>query len=755
LSAGELIASFLSAMMVTVAYIVTPSTKPRPPADAEVFVVADVAALDGVAAKVGIGGSFVLDVGDGFDGYLELLSVKYLSRVVVVLGSEARARDAFRAGAADVLVGDEVLAAGALSRLGRGAAGSRFAQLLDLAWQGAPIGMALMDAETGTVLLNPVEVARVPQKGDTRSHDPSEWPTLRNARGAVFAFEELPLSRAARGESVEGERIHWSAPGDAEGRHLGVSARPLVDGRGALRGGVVVSRDETAQVLAERHGLGAALQAEAFAKSTPDVLLTLDEGGTILTVNPAVRDMLGHDPLGLVGKRIHALIPKDLHAAHDEGFARYLATSKKRISWSRIALPALHAVGHLVPVEVSFSEYVLAGKRYFTGTLRDATEARRTETRRAMESSRLTALVRNLQAGVLVEDEAGRVVLTNDAFATALCPEVEHGASGAELHVHMSTRMAEPARFLERIEEVLGARELVVHEPIELRDGTFYERDFIPIFVDGEYRGQLWSYVDVTERRRSAATISGLHHELESRAVLVDTVSRELEAFSYSVSHDLRAPLRSIHGFAGALAEDYAAALDATAKGYLDRIMAGATRLGDLIDDLIELSRISRTRLVRGPVDLTAMARTIAAEIAVAPENVGRSVEVRIADGMVAEGDGSLVRALLTSLLDNAFKYTRAVPLARIEMFTETRGEETLFVVKDNGAGFDMAHAARLFSAFERLHARSDFEGTGIGLAAAHRVVTKHGGRIFADAIPGQGASFSFTLRGVRKAGAS
>jgi light-regulated signal transduction histidine kinase (bacteriophytochrome) len=229
----------------------------------------------------------------------------------------------------------------------------------------------------------------------------------------------------------------------------------------------------------------------------------------------------------------------------------------------------------------------------------------------------------------------------------------------------------------------------------------------------------------------------------ETRAALVDELerkNRELEAFSYSVSHDLRAPLRTIDGFSQALAEDYGPSLDDRARDYIGRVRAGAQRMSSLIDDLLRLSRVSRAELRRRPVDLSSTARTVVAELRQAdPE---RDVTVSIPDNLMVEADANLLRVLLENLIGNAWKFTTRVA-ARIEV---GRGPDGAFFVRDNGAGFDMTYVDRLFAPFQRLHTEEDFPGTGIGLATARRIVDRHGGRIWADGTPGGGATISFTL---------
>jgi two-component system sensor histidine kinase/response regulator len=217
----------------------------------------------------------------------------------------------------------------------------------------------------------------------------------------------------------------------------------------------------------------------------------------------------------------------------------------------------------------------------------------------------------------------------------------------------------------------------------------------------------------------------------------------DLEAFNYSVSHDLRAPLRPLDGFSNILLEDYGPSLDEKGRDYLQRIRAAARRMGELIDDLLELSRVTRAPLSRQAIDLAEIARPIGEELQSGDPT--REVELVIPPRLEAMGDPRLVRIVLENLLRNAWKFTRTRPRARIEVGTR-RDEETAYFVADDGVGFDPAYSERLFQPFQRLHGTTEFEGTGIGLAIVSRVVTRHGGRIWADSSVGHGASFSFTL---------
>jgi signal transduction histidine kinase len=232
--------------------------------------------------------------------------------------------------------------------------------------------------------------------------------------------------------------------------------------------------------------------------------------------------------------------------------------------------------------------------------------------------------------------------------------------------------------------------------------------------------------------------------ETQRQARAAETANKELEAFSYSVSHDLRAPLRGIDGFSQALAEDEADRLSADGQKYLQRIRSAAQRMGELIDDLLRLSRVSRADFRRDEIDLSALAESVLAELRRAdPERV---VELVVQPDVKAHADVRLAKIALENLFGNAWKFTSKSPGARIEFGMRVEGGENVYFVRDNGAGFDMKYVKRLFGAFQRLHSDSDYPGTGIGLATVQRIVLRHGGRIWVDAAVGQGATFQFTL---------
>jgi DNA-binding response OmpR family regulator len=250
---------------------------------------------------------------------------------------------------------------------------------------------------------------------------------------------------------------------------------------------------------------------------------------------------------------------------------------------------------------------------------------------------------------------------------------------------------------------------------------------------------------ELLAKELEAADARAAKEVAEARAELVAALERknkELEAFSYSVSHDLRAPLRAIDGFSQALIEDYPEKIDPTGQNYLKRIRGAAQRMGELIDDMLQLSQVSRAELRAQPIDLSSLAHEIAAGLSAG----GRKVEVRIEDGLTANADRRLMKIVMENLLGNAWKFTGKAAHPHVEIGRTPASQGNAFYVRDNGAGFDMALADKMFQPFRRLHSEAEFPGTGVGLATIQRVIDRHGGRVWAEGKVGAGATFFFTL---------
>jgi PAS domain S-box-containing protein len=359
---------------------------------------------------------------------------------------------------------------------------------------------------------------------------------------------------------------------------------------------------------------------------------------------------------------------------------------------------------------------------------------------REIEAARfLDAIVENIPDMVFVK-EAGelRFVRFNRAGEELL------GIPRAELIGKSDRDFFPPSEaefFVEKDRETLRAKALVdiPEEPIQTRGGQrWLATKKVPIIDDqGRPAYLLGISRDITERKRAEAAIAAAREA-------ADAAHKELEAFSYSVAHDLRAPLRAIDGFSQAIVEDHAAQLGSGGLALLARVRAAAQRMGLLIDDLLALSRVTRAEIVRSRVDVAALVRTtIAGLLRGEPTRV---VALDVQPDLRAEADARLLAIVLDNLLANAWKFTSKRADARIEIGAQSVEGARRYFVRDNGAGFDMAYSAKLFGVFERLHPAGEYPGTGIGLATVKRIVERHGGRAWAESAVGQGATFYFTL---------
>ena len=363
-------------------------------------------------------------------------------------------------------------------------------------------------------------------------------------------------------------------------------------------------------------------------------------------------------------------------------------------------------------------------------------------------------LMDTTEEGIYGVDTEGKCTFINRAALEMLGYEKPEDLIGRDLHALIHHTLPDGTHYPKekcrvRLATLSGH---MAHSDEEVHwraDGTSFPIEYWsrPFKRNGQLIGTVVSFVDITERKKAEAELQHYRERLEQLVQLrtseLETANRSLEAFSYSVSHDLRAPLRAVDGFARAIMEDYANLLDETGNDYLQRIRRGAQNMSELIDDLLELSRISRAEIRRSEIDLTALATQISSELAAS--DTGRKVELDIQPDMIVEGDQRLMNVVLHNLLENAWKYTSRQPDARIEFKSEMQDDERVYYVRDNGAGFDEKYIDKLFRAFQRLHG-AEFPGTGIGLATVSRILQKHGGRIWAEGKPDKGATFYFVL---------
>lgn len=389
--------------------------------------------------------------------------------------------------------------------------------------------------------------------------------------------------------------------------------------------------------------------------------------------------------------------------------------------------------GSVIDVEVYSHHLVFAGRQASLVVVNDITDLKRAE-------EKFRAVAETANDAIVSADTSGHITYFNWAAErifgyradevvrrplTLLMPERFHEAHRQGLRRFLATG---ESRVIGKTVELAGRRKDGTEFPLELSLSTW--------MVAGEvaFTGLMR---DITERKR-------YQEELRERSVQLEAANKELEAFAYSVSHDLRAPLRAIHGFSQALLQDCADKLDDIGRNYLQRVCRAAERMSALIDDLLNLSRVTRAEIQRETVDLSATAHTIARELEAREPH--RSVEFNIAEGLVATGDPRLLGLALQNLLDNAWKFTAKRNRARIALGVEERNGRPTYFVRDNGAGFDIAYAGKMFGAFQRFHALTEFPGTGIGLATVQRIIHRHGGEIWAEGEVDKGATFYFTL---------
>jgi len=493
----------------------------------------------------------------------------------------------------------------------------------------------------------------------------------------------------------------------------------------------------------------------AIVESSDDAIISKTLDGTITSWNHGAEKIYGYSSEEIVGKPVSVLVPTDRpdeipeileKVGRGEAIDNYetvrLAKDGRRLDVSLTISPVKDLSGNLVGAST---------------IARDITERRRTESELRLSEARFRAIIEQSPLSIQVLSPDGQTLQVNRAWeelwgvtlqdipgynlledqqlvAKGLMPYIRRGFAGEPTLI--------PAAAYDPDETIPG---LTSHE-----EPKRWVRAFIyPIKdEDGNVREVILMHEDITERKQAEVEIRKLNEQLEQRVqrrtAQLNAFNRELEAFSYSVSHDLRAPLRSIDGFSKILLEDYADELDEEGNDYLKRVRAASQRMGQLIDDLLDLSRMTRSEMRRESVDLSDLAKSFAEELKRSqPE---RRVEFLIEGGLLVEGDKSLLRVVLENLLRNAWKFTGKQTHARIEFGASEQEDKRAYFVRDNGAGFDMAYADKLFGAFQRLHGGSEFEGTGIGLATVQRIIHRHGGRVWAEGRVGYGATFYFTL---------
>jgi PAS domain S-box-containing protein len=554
---------------------------------------------------------------------------------------------------------------------------------------------------------------------------------------------------------------------------------PFLDEQGAPRQYVAIRADITQRQQAlEALRESEDLFSKAFWLSPDCVAIVRLADLTLIKANEAMCRLWGTTPEEVIGK------PSSEYSnwLSEEERLGFMQTRKEKGERLNYEMILRMNDGRLIQLNISSRIITLNGEFCILSVMRDITEGRRTETALGASETALGAsetalgaselalgaselryrrLFETAKDGILILDaETGMVVDVNPFLISTLGFSREEFLGKAIWELGFFKDIwANAEKFAELKEKKYVRYE---HLPLETANGQKMDVEFISnvYLVDGSKVIQC-NVRDVTARRKAEEAVRQLNANLEQRVIQrtveLEAANDELEAFSYSVSHDLRAPLRAIDGFSQAVLEDYGPQLPDEGRRYLQTVREGAQRMGVLIDDLLTFSRLSRLPLNKGAVETDELVRAVLEDLN--SQRAGRQIDVTVGELPVCQGDPALLEHVWINLLSNAFKYTRGREKAVIEVGCirgpvsgPAEGEpgkgkdENVYFVRDNGTGFDMRYADKLFGVFQRLHRTEEYEGTGVGLAIVQRIVHRHGGRVWADAAVDRGATFYFTL---------
>lgn len=551
---------------------------------------------------------------------------------------------------------------------------------------------------------------------------------------------EFELMLEQRGEWT-GELAHTTR----DGRRIVVESKHrLVRDRDGRRLVLESNRDITVRKQTEVNLSRSYTLISSVLKGIPDPVYVKDLNGRFVLLNLPTAEILHTTPEEAVGRGDRDYLSDSQALAIEEVDQRVMRTGQTEVIEEAVTKQGVIRTYLSTKSPWHDSAGNIAG---LIGVSRDITERKQAEQvarqwQRAFEQAEL---------GIALVDVANdSFQAVNAAFARerGYTPEELIGQPVSCLYAPEEAHV--PAGHIHRADT--GAGHALFESAHRRKDGSYF-----PVLVDltvvrdeaGRPASRVVYVHDLTERKRAAEALRQLNETLErrveERTAQLAEANKELEAFAYSVSHDLRAPLRSIDGFGRILLREYPGKpLDERGMNYILRMSAATVRMGQLIEDLLNLSRVSRSDLTPQMVNLSQKALSIVQELQ--ERDPARNVTVQIQDGLVDHGDSRLLRIALQNLLGNAWKFTARTEHPRIEFCRVSQNEEQVYVVRDNGAGFNMEYASHLFAPFQRLHQVSEFEGTGIGLAIVQRVIHRHGGRIWAEASEGQGAAFYFTL---------
>jgi PAS domain S-box-containing protein len=612
----------------------------------------------------------------------------------------------------------------------------RFRQVIE----GAPNGMVMVDREGRINLVNAQIEKSFGYTRDELLGQPIEMLVPERFRAHHPAYRSGFIAEPTARPMGAGRDLYGLRKDGSE-FPVEIGLNPLETEQGMMVLGTIV--DITERKQAEEKLRKSQEQLSGLIGSAMDAIITVDEEQRIILFNVAAERMFLYPAEDALGQPLDRFIPerfRHAHKGHIQDFGRKHVT--RRSMGALGALFGLRADGEEFPIEASISQIESDGRKLYTVILRDITERKRAE-----EALKEQARILDL-APVMIRDLNGRIIFWNSGAEQMYGWKAEEAL---EKNTH-SLFQTEFPRPVEEIKARLYARghwegELVHTrrdgERIVVASHWVLHRD-----EQGKPKAILEVNNDITERKQAEKEVRRLNEELEQRVAdrtaQLQAANKELEAFSYSVSHDLRAPLRHINGFSQALLEDYADKLDGVGKSYLQEVRGASQEMAQLIDDVLQLARVTRSEMRREVVDLSRLAEEVFADLQ--KRDAGRQVAVRVEEGLVTHGDKRLLKISLVNLLGNAWKFTSKQEKAEITFGQEQKDGETFYFVRDNGAGFNMAYVKKLFGAFQRLHTAGEFEGTGIGLATVQRIINRHGGRVWAEGTVNEGATFYFSL---------
>ncbi len=486
---------------------------------------------------------------------------------------------------------------------------------------------------------------------------------------------------------------------------------------------------------------------ETFFEQSTDAIVVVDNGGVIRRLNRRAEDLFGYPRAELIGRPIEALMPARFRPRHIDHVKGFQAAPKFRAMGAGLDLFAQCKDGREFPVDIMLSPLETDEGRVVLAAIRDITERKAAAAELQRSAERVRDLYNRAPCGYHSLDADGLVIEMNDtelAWLGYTRDEIVGRKRFPELLAPASR-----ATFVENFPRFKTAGSLEDREfQLQRRDGsTFFVSLSATALYDehGRYLSSRSTVHDISARRAAEQRLAALHRDLQRHSAELEQANRDLEAFSYTVSHDLRAPLRHLAGFSTLLAEKESERLDPESRRHLAIIESSAKKMGELIDALLEFARFGRTPLRRQRIDSASLVASLAAEgqLESAPGTVWQ-----IDPLPPVFGDATLLRQVWINLLGNAAKYSARAAPPRIHVFSthDAHARETIFAVRDNGVGFDPHYAEKLFKVFSRLHSDREYQGTGIGLALVHRIVTRHGGRVWAESQPGAGATFFFSL---------